>query len=91
MCYDPHVNVDLSTSTETLVRKLMESHGFESEDAAIADAVSARLEEEAYWTELRASIVESQTSIRAGGGTLLTPELGPRILREARAHRDAKR
>ena len=69
----------------------MESHGFESEDAAIADAVGARLEGETYWTELRASIEESQASIRMGGGTLLTPELGPRILREARARRDAKR
>jgi len=85
------MNVELSPSTASLLRRLMQSGGFENEEAAIADAVSARLEEEAYWTELRPSIVESQTSIRAGGGTLLTPELGPRILREARAHRDAKR
>ena len=85
------MNVELSPSTSSLLRRLMQSGGFENEEAAIADAVSARLAEEAYWTELRASIVESQTSIRAGGGTLLTPELGPRILREARAHRDAKR
>ena len=85
------MNAELSPSTASLLRRLMQSGGFENEEAAIADAVSARLEEEAYWTELRPSIVESQTSIRAGGGTLLTPELGPRILREARAHRDAKR
>jgi hypothetical protein len=85
------VNVQLSPATETLVRQLMESRGFESEEAAIADAVGARLGDEAYWTDLRDSIEQSQASIREGCGTLLTPNLGPRILLEARAHRDAKR
>ena len=90
MCYDPHVNVDLSPSTETLVRKLMESHGFESEDAAIADAVSARLGDEAYWAELAEMLEAGRESLRSGRGTPWSPDLAERILRESRELRDSR-
>ena len=80
----------ISERTAELLRQLMAPGHFATEDEAIADAVRFRLEDEAVLGELAVSLEESRESIRAGRGTLLTPELGPRILSEAGERRDSR-